>query len=185
MDTGVVTNLFALALALGIVALAVGAIVPRTRRLVGEAAPLVVSCAAVAATAGSLYLSEVAGFVPCTLCWYQRIAMYPLAAIVPFSVVVRDRRVLRYSLLLASIGLAVSLYHIRLQLFPDQSSGACELTNPCSATWVEAFGFVTIPQMAGATFAFIIAASTIGLVHDTRDQPVPRSAERHSQMYGQ
>ncbi len=89
--------------------------------------------------------------------------MYPIAVIVPLAIVLRDRSVLRYSLALAGIGLAISVYHIQLQLFPDQSSNSCELTSPCTAKWVEAFGFMTIPQMAGTTFAIIVVVSIIGL----------------------
>ena len=44
------------------------------------------------ATAGSLYFSEVAGFAPCTLCWYQRIAMYPLVVILGAAIVKRQGR---------------------------------------------------------------------------------------------
>lgn len=124
---------------------------------------MVVAVAAGGATAGSLYFSEIADYIPCTYCWYQRIAMYPMAVIVPLAIVLRDRSILRYSLALGGIGLAISIYHIQLQLFPDQSSNSCALESPCTAKWVEAFGFMTIPQMAGTTFAIIVVASIIGL----------------------
>ncbi len=118
---------------------------------------------AIGATFGSLYFSEIRDFLPCEFCWYQRIAMYPLALIVPLAIALRDRSILRYSLALGLTGLAFSLYHIQLQLFPDQGSNSCEITSPCTAKWVEAFGFMTIPQMAGTTFAIIVVVSIIGL----------------------
>lgn len=169
MDPRDVANFFALALLLGAVGVFVAAIVPSVRTELARAAPIVIAAVAIGATAGSLYYSERAGFIPCTYCWYQRIAMYPIAVIVPVALVLRDRSILRYSLTLAGVGLAISIYHIQLQLFPEQSSNSCALTSPCTAKWVEAFGFMTIPQMAGISFAIIVTVSIIGL----RTPPTP------------
>jgi len=141
----------------------VAAAIPSTRRALAQFAPIVVALAAVGATAGSLYYSEVANYTPCTYCWYQRIAMYPMAVIVPLALLLRDRGILRYSLALAGIGLAISIYHVQLQVFPDQGSSSCGLTSPCTAKWVDALGFMTIPQMAGITFAIIVVTSLVGL----------------------
>lgn len=163
MDPRDVSNFFALTLLIGAVGVVVAIARPSMRAELSRRAPLVVAIAAIGATAGSLYFSESAGYIPCTYCWYQRIAMYPIALIVPVAMVARDRSILRSSLALGLVGLALSIYHIQLQLFPDQASNACELTSPCTAKWVEAFGFVTIPQMAGTTFAIIVAVSIIGM----------------------
>lgn len=163
MDPRDVSNFFALILLLSAIGIVVAVLRDSTRAELSRRAPVIVAIAAVGATAGSLYFSEVADYIPCTYCWYQRIAMYPMAVIVPLAIVLRDRSILRYSLALAGIGLAISIYHIQLQLFPDQSSNSCELTSPCTAKWVEAFGFMTIPQMAGTTFAIIIVVSIVGL----------------------
>jgi len=163
VDPRDVANFFALVLLLGAAGVIIAAIIPTARTELARAAPIVVAVAAVGATAGSLYFSEIADYIPCTYCWYQRIAMYPMAVIVPLAIALRDRSILRYSLALGLVGLAISIYHIQLQLFPDQSSNSCELTSPCTAKWVEAFGFMTIPQMAGTTFAIIVVVSIIGL----------------------
>lgn len=163
MDPRDVSNLFALALLLGAVGTIIAALRPSTRTELSRGAPVIVAVAAIGATAGSLYFSEIADYIPCTYCWYQRIAMYPMALIVPVAIALRDRSILRYSLTLGLAGLAISIYHIQLQLFPDQGSNSCELTSPCTAKWVEAFGFMTIPQMAGTTFAIIVVVSIIGL----------------------
>ncbi len=163
MDPRDVSNFFALALLLSAVGVIVAALRPSTRSELSRGAPVIVAIAAVGATAGSLYYSEIADYIPCTYCWYQRIAMYPMAVIVPLAIVLRDRSVLRYSLALSGIGLVISIYHIQLQLFPEQSSNSCALESPCTAKWVEAFGFMTIPQMAGTTFAIIVIVSIIGL----------------------
>lgn len=163
MDSRDVANFFALALLLGAAGVVAAIAIPAARRELARAAPIVVGSVAVGATFGSLYYSEIANFVPCTYCWYQRIAMYPIAVIVPLAIAFRDRSILRYTLALGSIGLALSAYHIQLQAFPDQATNSCELTSPCTAKWVEAFGFMTIPQMAGVSFAVIVAASIAGL----------------------
>lgn len=171
MDPRDVSNFFGLALLLGAVGVIVAAIRPSSRSELSRGAPVIVAVAAVGATAGSLYFSEIANYVPCTYCWYQRIAMYPMAVIVPLALALRDRSILRYSLALGGIGLAISIYHIQLQLFPEQSSNSCALTSPCTAKWVEAFGFMTIPQMAGTTFAIIVVVSSIGLRGNTTRGP--------------
>ena len=111
---------------------------------------------AVVATLGSLYLSEVANFIPCRLCWYQRIAMYPLPVLLGIGWWRRDAGVRRYAVPLALIGLAISTYHVLVERFPSlEGSSVCEIANPCTIRWVERFGFVTIPAMALAAFAFI------------------------------
>jgi len=111
---------------------------------------------AAVATGGSLYLSGGAGFTPCTLCWYQRIAMYPLALILGIAAWRRDVGVRVYVIPVAVIGALVSCYHILIERFPDLQSGSCDPNNPCSLKWVEHFGFVTIPTMALAGFAAIV-----------------------------
>ena len=111
---------------------------------------------AVVATLGSLYLSEVADFLPCRLCWYQRIAMYPLPVILGVAWWRRDAGVRRYALPLAAIGMVISTYHVLVERFPSlEGSSVCEIANPCTIRWVERFGFVTIPTMALAAFALL------------------------------
>lgn len=112
---------------------------------------------ALVATAGSLYFSEVAHFTPCELCWYQRIAMYPLALVLGIAVVRRDQAVRRYVLPLAISGAVIAAYHYTIQQFPDLSVTACSTTTPCTSAWVWKFGFVSIPLMALVSFATIVA----------------------------
>jgi disulfide bond formation protein DsbB len=110
---------------------------------------------------GSLYFSEVANYLPCTLCWYQRIAMYPLAVILLVAAVRRDEGVRWYALPLAAIGAVIALYHYLLERFPDLDAGVCNATIPCEFVWFERFGFITIPFMALVGFVFVIAALTL------------------------
>ena len=109
------------------------------------------------AMVGSLVFSEGIGYQPCTLCWYQRIAMYPLVVILGVDLLGEDRPTRRYALPLAVAGFAVSVYHYLVQVFPAADAGVCAAGVSCSARYVNEFGFVSIPFMAGAAFALIIA----------------------------
>lgn len=130
---------------------------------------------ATTATAGSLYYSEVAHYTPCELCWYQRIAMYPLSLMLLIAVVRRDLDVSRYVVPQAVAGAVIATYHYQLQLFPDQGS-TCDSANPCTFQWVDKFGFVSIPFMALAGFlaitALMITARSAG---PALSSPPPRS----------
>ncbi len=161
MDTATWTTFFAiLALAAngGVVALAAGG-----RRAgagwadVRSNALWLAWLVALTATLGSLYYSEVAGFEPCRLCWYQRIAMYPLVVVLGVAAWRRDAGVRRYGLPLAIIGGAIAAFHYAVQRFPDLDAGVCAVGSPCAAVWVERFGFVTIPYMALSGFTLIAA----------------------------
>lgn len=110
---------------------------------------------AVVAMLGSLYESEIASFVPCRLCWYQRIAMYPMAVILPIAAVRGDVRVRAYAIPLALIGALISIYHYQLEWFPQQTSPACTADAPCTVVWVRELGFVSIPFMALCGFLAI------------------------------
>jgi disulfide bond formation protein DsbB len=110
---------------------------------------------ALVATGGSLFLSEIAHFPPCVLCWYQRVAMYPLAVLLGVAVWRRDPGIRPYGLALAGLGLPVSAYHYLLEWFPQLEGTACDPTNPCTLVWVRLFGYVSIPLMAGTAFAVI------------------------------
>lgn len=111
---------------------------------------------AVVAMLGSLYYSQIAHFPPCEYCWYQRIAMYPLAVILGIAAFRGDTAIRRYALPLASIGGTISAYHYLIQHFPNLSTGVCNTALPCTAALVWKFDFVSIPFMALVSFAAII-----------------------------
>lgn len=113
---------------------------------------------ALVSTLGSLYFSEVADYLPCTLCWYQRIAMYPLAVILGIATFRKDRGVKVYAVPVAAIGAGISLYHWLLERFPDIEVGACSAIVPCSAPWFTVYGSVTLAFMALSGFLFIIVS---------------------------
>ena len=108
---------------------------------------------ALVATVGSLFFSEVMNLPPCVLCWYQRIAMYPLVLIVGVGIVTRDSRMRYYALPVCLSGLAVSVYHNLLYYgFIPDSITPCTQGVSCTSVQIEWLGFVTIPLMALAAF---------------------------------
>ena len=111
----------------------------------------------VISSVGSLYYSEVAGFVPCLLCWYQRIAMYPLVFVLGVATLTLDTRVWRYALPLSLSGLLIAAYHVTIQHRPAAEILSCTVGVPCTGRYINAFGFVTIPFLAGAGFLLISA----------------------------
>jgi disulfide bond formation protein DsbB len=109
-----------------------------------------------AATMGSLFFSEVMELAPCTLCWVQRIFMFPLAIILLLGLFPFDPNVVRYALPLAVIGGAVALYHLLLQLgIIPESAAPCRAGVPCSEAQVEILGFVSIPMLSLLVFASV------------------------------
>ncbi len=136
------------------------------------ALPLAATIATVT-TLGSLYYSEVAGFPPCTLCWYQRIAIYPQVVILWVAAWRRDTTVWLSSTILAGIGVALSAWHVVIERNPALA-GPCDPSNPCTLKWVEEFGLLTIPTMAGiAGLSFIALTLLARTVPTTEPTTVP------------
>ena len=116
---------------------------------------------ALVTTLGSLYFSEIAHFTPCKLCWYQRIAVYPLAIVLLVAALKRDRRIAWYVVPVAIIGAGFAAYQTQLQAFPSQHSSFCTTTEPCTVRYVWEFGFVSLPLMALSAFLFIITMTIL------------------------
>lgn len=110
-------------------------------------------------TLGALFLGEVMGYTPCVLCWYQRIAMFPLVLILAAGLFPFDPRVVRYALPLALTGWLLALYHWALAsgLVPE-SAAPCRRDVPCSVDQVVWLGFVTLPLLSVLAFSCILAA---------------------------
>jgi disulfide bond formation protein DsbB len=111
---------------------------------------------ALTATVGSLFFSEVMNLPPCVLCWYQRIAMYPLVLIIGAGIVLRDEKMKYYALPVCLSGLLIAVYHNLLyyNFIPD-SITPCSQGVSCTTVQIEWLGFITIPLMALAAFAGI------------------------------
>lgn len=108
------------------------------------------------ATMGSLYFSEIRGFIPCELCWYQRILMYPLVLILGVAVYRGDTRIKYYALPMSILGGSISLYHYMLQKIPGFAPlKPCVNGVPCNMEYINWFGFITIPFLALVAFILI------------------------------
>jgi disulfide bond formation protein DsbB len=112
---------------------------------------------ALLAMLGSLYLSDVVHFSPCLLCWYQRIAMYPLVFVLGVGMLRSDPGVWRFAIPLPVIGFLISAYHVLIQWRPNMEVTTCAVGAPCTGRYVAVFGFISIPTMAGAAFLLIAA----------------------------
>jgi disulfide bond formation protein DsbB len=105
---------------------------------------------------GSLYFSEVMKLPPCVLCWYQRILMYPLVALIAVGIIRRDKGIYQYILPLSITGFLIAAYHNLLYygIIPE-SIQPCRLGISCTTRQIEWFGFITIPLMSLTAFAII------------------------------
>ncbi len=175
MSVEAVTTFFALLAILGILVLlsvAVAAIVGAAkgelppglrsyRDSLGAAGLQLGFAVALTCLLGSLYLSEVAHFPPCELCWFQRIAMYPLTLIMGVALWRRDTKVAYYTVPIAAVGFCISVYHYLVERFPDDVGFACNTEVPCSTVWVWKFHFLSIPAMAGIGFLLVSTLSVL------------------------
>ena len=109
---------------------------------------------ALVATLGSLYFSEVRQFEPCRLCWFQRIMMYPIGILALVGIIKQDEYLPNYVLPLSVIGFCISIYHILIQNGVIVQSSGCT-TVLCSIKYINWFGFISIPVLAGTAFLMI------------------------------
>ncbi|MBN9423944.1 disulfide bond formation protein B [Azospira sp. APE16] len=112
---------------------------------------------ATVSTLGALFLGEVMGYTPCVLCWYQRIAMFPLVPVLAVGLLSFDPRAVRYALPLAVAGLGFAVFHLMLVAgWIPESIKPCQQGVPCSDVQVVWLGFVTIPLLSVAAFSTIV-----------------------------
>ena len=124
---------------------------------------------ALVATFGSLFYSEIAGYEPCKLCWYQRILMYPQALILWLALVLKTRDALKYSLLLSLLGAPLAGYHYLLQrgvveVVPCSTVG---YSVSCAEKFFMSYGYITIPMMAFTAFVLILCLGLIAKLSST------------------
>lgn len=151
----------------GTLAIAVGALIRRfgdpdafseVRAQVGSIALTLAWLIALVTTLGSLYYSKVQGYVPCELCWYQRICIYPWSVILGIAAWRRDSSIKRYAIPVLCISIVISAYHSWIQWFPPSNGTSfCSSAAPCTLKFVNEFSFVTLPFMALSAAIFMIA----------------------------
>lgn len=125
---------------------------------------------AVIATAGSLFYSEVIGFTPCKLCWFQRVTTYPLIIILGVGILDINysenspKLVYIYAIILSGISTTVALYHSYIQLAAE--SGVC--SSGCSVVIYRAFGILSIPNQSLIANSIILITCVAGLIYTTK-----------------
>ncbi len=109
------------------------------------------------ATLGSLFFSEIMEFIPCSMCWYQRIFMYPLVLIFLINMLYPDERLVKYAMPLAFSGWGFSVYHnlLMFDIIPE-SIVPCVQGVPCSTEYINWLGFITIPLLSLISYSIII-----------------------------
>ncbi len=130
---------------------------PTYLRFLGERGMWFAFFAAIIGTVGSLYYSEIIGYEPCVLCWWQRIFLYPQVVILGFALVKREiRHAVDYALALSAVGAVVALYNSYIQ-YGGSEFVPCPANGPsCAIRYVYEFGYITIPLMSLTLFALII-----------------------------
>ena len=118
----------------------------------------------------SLIFSEILKYPPCTLCWYQRIFMYPLVFVLPIGIILKDRNVSKYVLLLSGIGVVIAAYHALIYhgLIPEAIK-VCTAELSCKSKQFELFNFLSIPVMSFLSFALIFGLNAFGETHVERN----------------
>ncbi|MFS0577253.1 disulfide oxidoreductase [Sporosarcina sp. 179-K 3D1 HS] len=121
---------------------------------------ILICITALTATLGSLYFSEVRGYEPCELCWYQRILMYPIVLIAGIALYQKNARIALTTAVFALVGGSISLYHYGIQklTFLRDSAPTCGNV-PCTGQYINYFGFITIPFLALIAFLIILITS--------------------------
>src|SRR5450830_1302451 len=100
------------------------------------------------ATLGALFMSEIMGFAPCVLCWYQRIFMFPLVFILAAGLFPFDTRLVRYALHLTVVGWMIALFHVLVVAgIVPENIRPCAQGISCKDQPIEWFGFLTIPSL--------------------------------------
>lgn len=106
----------------------------------------------------SIFCREILNFEPCPLCWYQRMALFPLALILGMALFRGDYKIGVYCLPFALFGFLVAIYQVFGMYFPFiLHTGLCGSGTQCSTTMFTLFGVITMPMLSGLGFAIITA----------------------------
>ncbi len=134
----------------------------KVKEYVKNHAVLLAFIVALTAMCGSLFYSEVMHYIPCELCWFQRIFMFSQVFMLGSALAFRIKRIMRAALVMSAVGGSISVYHYFTQMFTRVTS--CTLGDTmasCSAKFTYHFGYMTIPVMALTAFVIIAALAVV------------------------
>ena len=110
--------------------------------------------------------------MPCELCWYQRICIYPFAVILGIAAWRRDAAIRVYAIPIFVIGIVISTYHTWIQAYPpDSGTSFCTADAPCTTRYVWEFGFVSLPFMALSAFVVMTVLLLVARPAPRRSAP--------------
>lgn len=151
------------------------AIIGSLREDLGRAALPLAWVIALVTMLGSLYYSRIQHYIPCELCWYQRICIYPFAVILGIAAVRRDAAIRIYAIPVLAVGAVIAAYHSWIQAFPPaDGTSFCTADAPCTLRYVWEFGFVSLPFMALSACCCMIVLLLIARPYP-RTSPTPES----------
>jgi disulfide bond formation protein DsbB len=133
------------------------------------------------ATGGSLFFSEIAGYIPCELCWYQRICMYPLSFLLLVFAWRGENRLARYLIVFPIFGAGTAIYHLLIENNVIKEPPACQITSAigCNTKWINEFGYMTIPTLALTGFLLLIGFLVLASAGEADDAAtLPSDAQR-------
>lgn len=120
-------------------------------------------------TVGSLFFSEILKYPPCSLCWYQRIFLFPLVFVFGVGLWREDANYKFYAFPLALTGFIISLYHNLLYFgVISEALSPCTAGLSCSAKQLQLFGFVTIPFLAAICFLTLSSLLTFAIARKSK-----------------
>jgi disulfide bond formation protein DsbB len=133
---------------------------------------------AAVATVGSLYFSLGLGLIPCDLCWYQRILMYPLVVVLGVAALEERAGVVYTALPLSLLGAAIASYHTYIQIAPA-AGGTCSVGGGCSAILYPMLGgLLTIPRLS--LLAFLLITVGMGALAATSAESLPTGSHQRA-----
>jgi disulfide bond formation protein DsbB len=131
------------------------------------------------ATGGSLFFSQIAHFVPCEFCWFQRVLMYPLSILTLLIAVRGDNRAARYLIPLPVVGAGTAIYHLLIENHVVSEPTACTASGGCATKWINEFGYMTIPTLALTAFLLLIGFLVLATAGEAEvPATLPAHAER-------
>lgn len=128
----------------------------RVERFISDHSYKLILLVASTATLGSLYMSNILGWTPCKLCWFQRIFMYPVVLLSAVGIYLDKDNLRDYVMPLVLVGIPIAFYHSVIQRIEQFSSAGCSITAvSCETQYTFHYGYITIPVMALTAFIAI------------------------------
>ena len=112
---------------------------------------------------GSLFFSEILKYPPCSLCWYQRIFIYPVAFIILAGVYFKSKDTNKFIFPMAWMGLIFSVYHNLIYYKIIEVIVQCSEASPCTVQQLNYLGFITVPLLSLAAFLALVVINMYSL----------------------